>query len=345
MRKFGLIGCGSNVVDKFLSVRAIPKAGEKGYFSSTKIIDGEVVGGVTLNHLAWANTFGLQTALLARQGNDTSGNLVRKEMETLGISTTFIDISPEHVTSESYVIKQDDGERSILMAPGGTSSITEKSVSTLWSNKDALTSPFAQTQLFSTEISQVPLNGVLKLLSSAKKNNVQATALDVDVSPSVAIHEARLGDKDELLKCVCQADILKPARHAAEELLSVLSPLSVEEVGGLDGKKLAGLLMEYTNAKMVALTEGSSGCSIAVAGQDAISLAPPRLAAVTDTTGAGDAFFGGVLASVALLGNPWSCGAPERTIHTIAKTANMVGAMNCQTLGGLPKPGTRLSLA
>jgi len=34
-------GCGSNVVDRFFRVRAVPKVGEKGFFASpTKILEG-----------------------------------------------------------------------------------------------------------------------------------------------------------------------------------------------------------------------------------------------------------------------------------------------------------------
>jgi hypothetical protein len=54
----GVIGLGSNVVDRFYRVRGAeglgPIVGQKGYFSS----EGNVVGGVTLNHLAWARCGG-----------------------------------------------------------------------------------------------------------------------------------------------------------------------------------------------------------------------------------------------------------------------------------------------
>ena len=64
-----LIPCRSNVVDQFLRVRAIPKVGEKGFFSSpTQIISASVVGGVTLNHLSWGASFGVPTAGLFLQG-------------------------------------------------------------------------------------------------------------------------------------------------------------------------------------------------------------------------------------------------------------------------------------
>lgn len=56
-------------MDQFLRMRAIPKVGEKGFFSSpTKIIEASVVGGVTLNHLAWAASLGVPTGGLFLQG-------------------------------------------------------------------------------------------------------------------------------------------------------------------------------------------------------------------------------------------------------------------------------------
>ena len=64
-------------MDRFFRVRAIPKVGEKGFFASpTKIVEGSVVGGVTLNHLAWAAALGVPCGLLALQGDDAAGALV-----------------------------------------------------------------------------------------------------------------------------------------------------------------------------------------------------------------------------------------------------------------------------
>ncbi len=46
-------------------MRAIPKVGEKGFFfSPTKILEASIVGGVTLNHLAWASALGVPTGLV-----------------------------------------------------------------------------------------------------------------------------------------------------------------------------------------------------------------------------------------------------------------------------------------
>lgn len=62
------VGAGSNVVDRFYRLRAIPKVGEKGYFNSPlKILEASVVGGVTLNHLAWGACLDVPSTLIALQ--------------------------------------------------------------------------------------------------------------------------------------------------------------------------------------------------------------------------------------------------------------------------------------
>lgn len=65
-----VMGMGSNCVDVFYPLRRFPAAGDKEYFSNVNICTGRIVGGVTLNHLAWARALGCPTSLLALQGND-----------------------------------------------------------------------------------------------------------------------------------------------------------------------------------------------------------------------------------------------------------------------------------
>ena len=53
--------------------------------------------------------------------------------------------------------------------------------------------------------------------------------LDLDVPPTVAVEEARLGTMEEVVECVKSADVLKPALEAAQELLQVISEGSSKE--------------------------------------------------------------------------------------------------------------------
>ena len=65
-------------------------------------------------------------------------------------------------------------------------------------------------RIVTCEISQVPLSGVIRILNAAKSSGC-LTILDVDVSPSVAVDEAKLGTKEEILKAISLADVVKPA--------------------------------------------------------------------------------------------------------------------------------------
>ena len=65
-------------------------------------------------------------------------------------------------------------------------------------------------RIVTCEIAQVPLSVVIRILDAAKSNGC-LTILDVDVSPSVAVNEAKLGTKEEILKAISLADVVKPA--------------------------------------------------------------------------------------------------------------------------------------
>jgi sugar/nucleoside kinase (ribokinase family) len=113
-----VLGCGSNVVDKFYPLRRWPKEGQKGFFLQENVCSARVVGGVTLNHLVWARALGTPTGLLALQGTDDNGVAVRQTLEDMGVDTSAIRVNENYTTSISHCFSSPGGERTILMAPG-----------------------------------------------------------------------------------------------------------------------------------------------------------------------------------------------------------------------------------
>ena len=338
-----IVGCGSNVVDRFFRVRAIPKPGEKGFFHSpTRILEDSIVGGVTLNHLAWAAELGVPTSLLALQGDDDAGHRIRAAMKDLGISSEHIEVGPEYTTAESYVISQpSDGERSIIMASGSTSQINSGVMDRLFSR--FLESDNAP-RIVSTEVSQVPLSGVEALLKAGNSAGA-LTVLDVDVSPAVCVEEARLGSFDDLVKCVKLARVLKPTRDAAVELLQLLLTEKDETfVEEMDTLMLAKALLVASGADMVALTAGNQGCALATSNHCVLAESCFIKEAI-DSTGAGDAFLGGLLVGLyerATGDNKQSMIPTSREdLLELACLANAAGATCCENLGGLPTAGAR----
>ncbi len=255
-----MIGAGSNVVDRFHRVKAVPAAGFKGYFANlNELEEATVVGGVTLNHLAWASLLGVPTALIALQGEDDAGKFIRKTMNELGVSTELVRVSNKYTTSVSLIFLQPNGERAIIMAPAATSLIDDALVREHWS-------PAVSTaKIVTTEISQLPLSAVEQLLTDARRGGA-LSCVDVDVPPSVAVTEAGLGDIKQLRKVLGLASVLKPTKESAVELLqlfgdadakllSLLSPLPV----------VASAVRRTFGSALVALTDGVRGAALASA--------------------------------------------------------------------------------
>jgi sugar/nucleoside kinase (ribokinase family) len=237
-----------------------------------------------------------------------------------------VQVDKAYTTAESYVILAADGERSIIMATGATSLITDEVVRKHFSES------VGQCRILSTEISQVPLSGVIELLRAAKAGTPILSVLDVDVQPSVAVEQALLGSLNEVTECVMLADVLKPAKHAAQELLAHLDPSVRTAAFDMSSQDLTARLRDLTGSQLVALTNGAEGCVLAT--EDTLLVVPPfQLDRVIDATGAGDAFLGGLLA-----GLYHENGVPteEAELYSLGELANATGAANCQVLGALP---------
>jgi sugar/nucleoside kinase (ribokinase family)/D-arabinose 5-phosphate isomerase GutQ len=329
-----VVGCGSNVVDKFFRVRAIPKPGEKGYFANPKKhLESEVVGGVTLNHLAWARVLGVPTALFALQGEDEVGRTIRAEMQRQGVSTQYVQVSEAYASSVSYVWLEPSGERCILMAPASTGEVSESIV-------EAKMKPaIERAAIVSTEVSQVPLSAVETILKLANSFG-RISVLDVDVPPSVSRDAAGLGSHDELLACVRAAQVLKPSLEAARELLELWgSDAAKANLGKVRAEEIARRLRDTFDCKLVAVTNGAAGAGLAIS--SAATLVPPLPGVrVVDATGAGDAFMGGLIAALYHKGVPTDLSS----LTLAGRVASAAGATCVQSLGALPDP-TGSSLA
>ena len=329
-----ILGCGSNVVDVFFRVRAMPVAGTKGYFQNpTKVVEGTVVGGVTLNHLSWAAALGAPTGLLALQGDDDLGTQIRQKLESMGVSTAHIKHGPEFATSVSHILLDKDGERAIIMAPASTGTIVGDVF-----RKHFEEAILADCKIATTEISQLPLSGAQTLLDLARSAHA-LSFLDVDVPPSVAVGDAGLGNLKELYGCVSSCDVMKPTLEAAAELLSVAAsegescnPDDVDLPTSL--AKVAEDLLRAYGPKLVAVTDGKRGCGLAIPGLS-VEVAGFDGIHQVDSTGAGDAFFGGLVAGVYRMGLPSS----EDELRAIGKVAGTAGGACCEVLGALPEEG------
>jgi len=301
-------GIGSMVVDRLHRIPRVLGAEEKGILRPMP--DGQpqqtFVGGVVLNHLGWAAALGLRTGVFGKQAEDENGRFLRAAMDRLGIEKDLV--LDGSASSFAHIFVDDEGGRAIYMAPGATSETTSEQIRTRH------TEFITGSHRVSTEVSQLPLAAVLEVLRIAEAAGVPSV-VDLDVPPSDAV--PGLGDQVTLEDVLRRATLLKPAKAAARELLL--------ESGG-DALAIAeGMRARYGNQAVV-VTDGEAGCAIAAPG---VALRVPGFPAkeVIDTTGAGDAFLGGLLVAL------------ERDLDwaDAGKLANACGAACVEKLGAFPE--------
>lgn len=300
------VGIGSMVVDRLHRVPRILAADEKGILRASASGVREVrVGGVVLNHLGWAAALGLPTGIFGKQADDDGGRFLRAAMDRLGIEREIVLDGSASSSADIYV--DDAGARAIYMAPGATAETRAEDV------RAHHVETIRRALRVTTEVSQLPLAAVREVLAIAAEAGVP-TLLDLDVPPRDAV--PGLGDAATLEAVLRAARIVKPAKEAGRAL--------APGAGG-DALAIAEALRERYGNEAVVVTDGAAGCAIAAEGV-ALHVPAYRVERVLDSTGAGDAFLGGLLVALAAgLG-----------FEDAGRLGNACGAACVEKLGAFP---------
>ena len=306
-----LVGIGSVVVDRVHRAPELLGADRKTLLRAEPGRDAVAtrVGGVILNQLGWASLLGVRAGLFGRGADDANGRLLRVAMDELGIEHA-IDTSGS-ASSVAEVFVDDTGERCIYMAPGATS---ETDAAWVRTQRGFL----ARALRLSTEVSQLPLDAVAVALELARSAGIE-TVVDLDLPPSEAL-AAGLGDEATLEAVLRGADLLKPSKSAGAEL--------APQAGG-DPLALARALRERFGNRVVVVTDGAAGCALVAPEWE--GFVPGLRVKALDTTGAGDAFLGGLLAALTA-GRDW---------EFAARLAGACGAACVEQLGAFPEDAAR----
>ena len=306
MNSLDVVGIGSMVVDRVHRAARILGPDQKGPLQSEPggASVRTFIGGVILNQLGWASALGLRTGLFGKGADDENGRLLRAAMDRAGIEHHLV--LDGSASSVAAIFVEPGGERAIYFDPAASAETTAAHV------REHHAEYIARGARLTTEVHQVPLAAVLEALTLARAGGL-ATSVDLDVPPSEAVPS--LGDAKTLQAVLEAADLLKPSKRAALELCGVT------EAAPLD---LARRLRKRFGNKAVVVTDGSAGCAVAASDFEG-SVAAPRVHAI-DTTGAGDAFFGGLLAGLHQ-GLGW---------EDAAKLGTAAGAACVERLGAFP---------
>jgi sugar/nucleoside kinase (ribokinase family) len=292
-----VIGLGSCAVDFFALVPKLIGAEEKINAHRLEIH----AGGVTANNLTQVARLGASAGWIGFIGDDDNGRIIQKEFEADGMDLSGIEVRRGELSSLTWIPVDDQGERCIYMFPNVTAKVTPKDI------RSRFAAHIQQARHFHTEASQLPLPPVLEAMRVAKESDVK-TIFDLDVDPTYFVN-AGLGTEDGLKEALRLTDVLKPCKAAAREL-----------TGETDYEKMARRLLAL-GPELVAITMGLEGSLIASA--DKMTHVPAFKIKIVDSTGAGDAFMGGL--SYALL-QSWD---HER----VGVFANACAALCCTQVG------------
>ncbi len=263
-----VVGIGSCGIDYFAIVPRLLGAEEK--INATRM---EIhAGGVTGNNLTQVARLGASTGWLGLVGDDENGRLIQKAFTDDGMDLSGIEVVKNERSTMTWIPVDAQGERCIYMFPNVNGNISVHHV------RSRFASHIQKAKHFHSEASQLPIAPVKEAMSVAKEAGVRVI-FDFDVTPGFYA-QMNLGTQEEVTEALKFVDVLKPCKAAAREM-----------TGESDYDKIADDLLTL-GPNIVAITQGAEGCLLA--SREKRVHVPAFQVGVVDTTGAGDAFMGGL---------------------------------------------------
>src|ERR1051326_5319019 len=263
-----VVGIGSCGIDYFAIVPRLLGAEEKINAERLEIH----AGGVTGNNLTQVARLGARPGWLGLIGDDESGRLITRAFAQDGLDLSGIEVVNGEKSTFTWIPVDAQGERCIYMFPNVNGKLSAEQV------RSRFASHIKHARHFHTEASQLPVEPVCEGMRIAREAGGRVI-FDLDVAPTYYA-QARLGSEAELMESLRLVDVMKPCKAAAREI-----------TGESDYDKMVAKLLAL-GPKVVAITMGAEGAQVASAA--AMQHIPAFKVNVVDSTGAGDAFMGGL---------------------------------------------------
>ena len=278
-------------------------------------------GGAPANVLTALARLNKKTAFLGKVGDDQFGRFLEDMLNKQGIDTTGLRYSNSVPTTLAFVHLDESGDRSFSFYrnPGADITLT---------HQELLKDVICNSRIFhfgSLSLTDEPVrSATLEALKVAKANNI-LVSYDPNLRP--ALWKSLEVAKEQILKGLEFSDIVKISE---EEFLFLTNCNSLEE-----GTQQ---LCERYTISLLLVTLGEKGCFYRYG--DLTGYNNGFKTATIDTTGAGDAFFGGILYQVLEMGlNLHELCAKD--LVQITSYANGLAALSTTRLGGIPSMPTR----
>ena len=261
-------------------------------------------GGAAGNVAAWLTRTDARSTIVSHVGDDPAGAAIIAEFDALGVSNGDL-VVPGETSGVVVVLVDSSGERTMFPDKGANSRLTAQDLPDLNSFQAVYISGYAL-------LNPLARDGVLAMIEKIK-----ADGLPIYFDPASVGAMKDVADK-ELHNWFSMMDVL----FLNEEE-------SIYLTGSVDIERALNYLLDFS--QVVVIKRGSAGAIAKARGFDSISL-PAVAATVVDTTGAGDSFAAGFIASY----------SKNHDLTAALQAGGELAAGCVAIVGGRPRVGTAI---
>jgi ribokinase len=257
---FDIVVVGSNMIDLLSKIPRLPKMGET--LVGTHFHIG--FGGKGANQAVMAARLGAKVAMVTRVGDDTFGPMTRENFRQQGIATDYVFTEVGMSSGVAPILVDDNGKNMIVIVPGANMKLNPGDVRK--ADKYIKSAKVVISQL------EVPDDAILEAFTIAHQAGVKTI-----LNPAPA--------RSVLPAIIHLSDLIVPNESEAELLTGVT-------VRGLQGAEEASRSLINLGASSIVITLGEEGALLYE--QGTMRSFPAYPVQAVDTSGAGDAFIGGL---------------------------------------------------
>lgn len=292
---------GSFVVDLMGRTPHLPVPGETVKGSLFK----QGAGGKGFNQGIAAHKSGGNVVMVTKLGRDSMAEVALNAMDDVGLSKEYLFFNDDVATGIALIlVDENTSQNEIVIVPGACSTVTDEEIAKV--AHEIKDSAYLLLQL---EVNQDANEKVAKM---AKEAGVRVIINTAPYQPVT----------DEFLK---DAYLVTPNEVEAQELTGI-------PVNDLESANRAAQVFFEKGVQNVLITLGSRGVYVNSGGREEII--PAFRVKALDTTGAGDAFNGGLLTAL----------SEGKSIWEAARFANALAALSVQRLGTTAAMPTRAEI-
>lgn len=287
----------------------------QGRNSQGQRIFAQNAGGAPANVAAAMAKLGAKAAFIGKAGNDMHGRFLKETLESCGIDSSGLTLSDDYFTTLAFVNVGDDGEREFSFARnhGADKMLNSADI------PESLISESRILHIGSISLTDEPCrSATLYAVEQAKKSNA---VISYDPNYRASLWRDVETAKEQMREMIKYADVMK----ISDEETALLTDEA-------DHEKAAEILISR-GVKIVCVTLGKTGAYVRTPNGGRLVHGFKNKA--VDATGAGDAFWGGFLYSLAKSGK-----APEQiTLSEAAEFAdfgNAAASVCVENYGAIP---------